>query len=91
MRPTITAMNVVIALLILAAPVAVAVTLGWAAHRGNVLRFDLAQFRVGVPLAGRFDTPDADAYRAAHDAEAIRSRFEQHPVWPSAGVLGERR
>ncbi|AKS32207.1 hypothetical protein [Mycolicibacterium goodii] len=84
-------MNVVIALLILVAPLAVAVGLGWAAHRGNVLRFDLAQFRVGAPLAGRFDTSDADAYRIAHDAEAIRSRFELHPEWPSAGVLGERR
>lgn len=84
-------MNVVIALLILVSPVAVAVALGWAAHRGNVLRFDLAQFRVGTPLAGRFDVPDYDAFRAEHDTEAIRTRFEQHPVWPSGGVLGERR
>jgi hypothetical protein len=84
-------MTVAIALLILVSPLAVAVALGWAAHRGNVLRFRVDQFRVAAPLAGRFDIPDYDAYRAEHDADAIRSRFEENPVWPSAGVLGERR
>ena len=26
-----------------------------------------------------------------HDLGAVRTRFENHPVWPSPGVLGERR
>jgi hypothetical protein len=34
---------------------------------------------------------DADERRINHDLDAIRTRFEQHAVWPSSGVLGERR
>jgi len=32
-----------------------------------------------------------DAFRAEHDLDAIRTRFQRDPSWPTAGVLGERR
>ncbi|MDH6196359.1 hypothetical protein M2272_003002 [Mycobacterium frederiksbergense] len=71
-------MSVALALFILAMPIAIAATVGWAAHRGNVLRYPT-------------DQSDYETYRAGHDLDAIRSRFEQHPAWPSAGASGERR
>ncbi|MGV0744280.1 hypothetical protein [Mycolicibacterium sp. XJ870] len=72
-------MTVALALMILVSPFAVAAALAWAAHRGGNLRIQLDQF------------PDYDASRTQHDLDAIRTRFEHDPVWPSAGVLGERR
>ncbi|MDY6871591.1 MAG: hypothetical protein SV966_14150 [Actinomycetota bacterium] len=47
-----------------------------------------------APTAGRFDSSydeDRDSYRIQHDLDAIRTRFEEHPVWPASGALGERR
>jgi hypothetical protein len=48
---------------------------------------------VAAPLVGRLydDGYDADARRVEHDLDAVRTRFEDHPVWPSPGVIGERR
>jgi hypothetical protein len=66
----------------------------WTAHRTGHLRWDVEQFRVWAPMAGRFDSrrdEDRDAYRVQHDLDAIRTRFEEHPVWPASGALGERR
>ena len=61
----------------------------------NKLRLHADQFRVSAPMVGPlFDDGagrDADERRTNHDLDAIRSRFEHHPVWPSSGVLGERR
>ncbi|BBY81653.1 hypothetical protein H7I53_08530 [Mycolicibacterium pulveris] len=34
---------------------------------------------------------DRDALRVQHDLDAVRTRFEQQPVWPGSGALGERR
>lgn len=87
-------MTVALALLILISPFAVAAALSWAAHRNDTLRIRLDQFRVSAPMVGRlFDTHphDYEAYRIEHDLDAIRTRFEHNPAWPSAGVLGERR
>jgi len=52
-----------------------------------------AQSMVAAPLVGRLyrDVDDADARRVSHDLDAVRTRFENHPVWPSPGVLGEPR
>lgn len=80
-------MTVALALIILIAPFAVAAALGWAAQRSNILRFRLDLFDMPFQ-AGQ---ADYEAYRAGHDLDAIRSRFEHQPSWPSAGVLGERR
>jgi hypothetical protein len=56
----------------------------------NKLRLHADQFRVSAPMVGPlFD--DADARRVGHDLDAVRTRFEQHPVWPSSGAIGERR
>ncbi|SBS74880.1 conserved hypothetical protein [uncultured Mycobacterium sp.] len=56
----------------------------------NKLRLHADQFRVSAPMVGPlFD--DADARRVGHDLDAVRTRFEQQPVWPSSGALGERR
>ncbi|OMC27925.1 hypothetical protein A5740_20325 [Mycobacterium sp. GA-1841] len=76
-------MTVALALLILISPIAVAAAVSWAAHRDNILRFRLDVFDI--------HQPDYESYRAEADLDAVRTRFEQHPVWPSAGALGERR
>ena len=55
------------------------------------LRLHADQFRVSAPMVGPLFTDDADARRISHDLDAMRSRFEQHPTWPSSGALGERR
>ncbi|WP_102141680.1 hypothetical protein [Mycobacterium hubeiense] len=82
-------MTTALALLILIAPFAVAAALSWAAHRSGTLQLRLAQFRVGSPFGGLFD--DRDAFRVEHDVDAVRTRFEQQPAWPSSGAVGERR
>jgi hypothetical protein len=84
-------MTVALIVLILIAPFAVAAALSWAAHRSGALRFHLDQFRLSAPMVGRLFNEDRDLYRVAHDLDAVRTRFERHPVWPSSGVLGERR
>jgi len=75
-------------------PFALTAVLIWTARRAGILRWDLDQFRVWAPMAGRFDSrrdEDRDYHRVQHDLDAIRTRFEEHPVWPSSGALGERR
>ena len=87
----ITAMTTALTILILIAPIAVAVALGWAARRSGVLRFRLDQFRMAAPMAGRVFADDRDLLRMEHDLDAIRTRFERQPAWPSSGAVGERR
>jgi hypothetical protein len=77
--------------LILIAPFAVAAALSWAAHRSGSLRLRIDQFRMAGPMSGRFFEDDRDAFRVGHDVDAVRTRFEQQPFWPSSGSLNERR
>ena len=88
-------MNTALAILLITAPFALAAALSWAAHRSGVLRLHLDQFRISAPMTGRLfgdvHWADRDFERSMHDADAIRTRFEEHPSWPSSGVLGERR
>jgi hypothetical protein len=88
-------MTTALTLLILIAPFVVAAALSWAAHRSGPLRIHLDQFRESAPMVGRlFGTDradDRDAYRIEHDVDAIRTRFEQQPFWPTSGAIGERR
>ena len=78
---------------VLLAPFGVVAAIAAVSHRDGTLRLHGAQFMVAAPLVGRLyhDVDDADARRVEHDVDAIRTRFENHPVWPSPGVLGERR
>jgi hypothetical protein len=66
---------------ILMAPFVVAVALGWAAHRSDGIRAG----------RGRLSGDSSDALRMKHDLDAIRTRFERQPAWPTSGALGERR
>lgn len=86
-------MTVIIALLAVLVPFALVGAAVTVSHRDGTLRLHGGQFRVAAPLVGRLyhDGHDADARRVEHELDAIRTRFEQHPVWPSPGVLGERR
>ena len=88
-------MTIFLTFLILIAPFAVAGALSWAAHRSDVLRLHTDQFQLAAPMVGRLfgsdRANDRDAYRVEHDLDAIRTRFEQHPMWPASGALGERR
>ncbi|KUI21902.1 hypothetical protein AU193_06020 [Mycobacterium sp. GA-1285] len=84
-------MNTLLALLVLVSPVAVAAALAWAASRSGHLRLRRDQFRTAAPMAGRVFEDDRDLLRLEHDLDAIRTRFERQPVWPSSGAVGERR
>lgn len=42
-------------------------------------------------MTGRYFEDDRDAFRIGHDADAVRTRFEQQPFWPSSGSLSEGR
>ena len=79
--------------LVLLAPFAATAAITSVAHRDGTLRLYARQFPVAAPLVGRLnrDDDDADARRVEHDLDAVRTRFEEHPVWPSPGVVGERR
>ena len=84
-------MTTALTFLILIAPLAVAVTLSWAAHRTGSLRLRLDQFRMAGPMSGRFFEDDRDAFRIDHDADAVRTRFERQPAWPWSGSSSEAR
>ncbi|MBO0680782.1 hypothetical protein JRC04_25230 [Mycolicibacterium sp. S2-37] len=88
-------MTVALITLALISPFALAAVLGWTAHRSGVLRWNLDQFRVSAPMLGRLFSDDwavdRDLDRVRHDLGAVRTRFEEHPSWPSSGALGERR
>ncbi len=78
---------------ILVAPFGVVAAIAAVSYRDGTLRLSLHQFTPRAPMVGYLydDERDADARRVGHDCDAIRARFEQHPVWPSSGALGERR
>lgn len=84
-------MTTVLTLLILASPLTVAAVFARVARRSGHLRLHREQFRMAAPLAGPLFTDDRDMPRVAHDLDAIRTRFERQPAWPSSGALGERR
>jgi hypothetical protein len=84
-------MTIALITAVLISPFALAAALTWAAHRSGVLRLHLDQFRVSAPMMGRLFDDDRDLYRIEHDLDAVRTRFEEHPAWPSSGALGERR
>jgi hypothetical protein len=75
LRCTITAMSIFLTFLILLAPFALAALLTSAAHRSGALRLHLDQFRWAGPMTGRL-FEDRESYRAQHDLDAIRTRFE---------------
>ncbi len=75
------------------APFGVVAAIAAVSYRDGTLRLNMRQFAPRAPMVGYLydDDRDADARRVGHDCDAIRARFEQHPVWPSSGALGERR
>ena len=77
---------------VLLAPFGLVAALATTSYRRRILRWHLGQFPFSAPMVGRlFDDRDADVRRVNHDVDAIRTRFESQPVWPSSGALGERR
>ncbi|MDZ7881571.1 MAG: hypothetical protein U5N53_01040 [Mycobacterium sp.] len=90
---------------VLLAPFALTWALSRIARRTGILRLSLDQFRPAAPFVGRLVSSDngldRDGLRAAHDLDAIRTRFETQadfpslrsprPSWPSSGASGERR
>lgn len=71
-------MTTALTLLLLFSPLAAAGTITWAAQRSRM-------------AAGAMFADDRDGVRISHDTDAIRTRFERQPTWPSSGALGERR
>ena len=78
-------MNTAVTFLILTVAFTVIALLVRVANRTSSRRLRLDQFRMAAPLSGRlFGDNDPDAYRIRHDVDAVRTRFEQHPHWPSS-------
>jgi hypothetical protein len=84
-------MTTALTFLILISPFAVAAALMWAAHSTGSLRVRLDQFRMAGPMSGRYFEDDRDTYRVEHDIDAVRTRFEQQPFWPTSGAMSEGR
>lgn len=83
-------MTTALTFLILITPFVAAAALSWAAHRGGTLRTGVSE----QLMSRLFDfggSTDCEAHRIEHYPDAIRTRFEQHPVWPASGACGERR
>ena len=87
---TITAMSTALIALILLSPFALAALLARTAHSSGSLRLHLDQFRISAPMSGPL-FEDRGSYRAQPEPDAIRTRFEQQPSWPSSGAAGDRR
>lgn len=60
-------------------------------RRRGRLRRPARRFRFAVPTVGPLPGDDPDVRRVSHDVDAIRTRFENRPVWPHPGSRGERR
>jgi hypothetical protein len=56
----------------------------------DYLRRLLDQYRYTTPMVSRL-VEDADYRRMGHDIDAIRTRFEQQPTWPTSGVRADSR
>jgi hypothetical protein len=84
-------MTTALAFLILISPFAVAAALMWAAHSTGSLRLRLDQFRMAGPMSGRYFEDDRDTFRVEHDIDAVRTRFEKQPFWPTSGAISEGR
>jgi hypothetical protein len=84
-------MTTALTFLILISPFAVAAALMWAAHSTGSLRLRLDQFRMAGPMSGRYFEDDRDTFRVEHDIDAVRTRFEQQPSWPTSGAMSEGR
>jgi len=80
---------------VLLAPFALTWALSRIARRTGILRLSLDQFRPAAPFVGRLvssdNSLDRDGLRAVHDLDAIRTRFEDQPSWPTSSASGERR
>ena len=50
----------------------------------------LSPFALAALISGRL-FEDRRSYRVQHDLDAIRTRFEQQPRWPSSSATGKRR
>jgi hypothetical protein len=56
------------------------------------LRRYLDEMRFTTPMVARLlEERDADGRRLDHDLDAIRTRFEQAPTWPTSGVRPDSR
>jgi len=84
-------MTTALTFLILISPIVVATALSWAAHSTGSFRLRLDQFRIAGPMSGRFFEDDRDTFRVEHDIDAVRTRFEQQPFWPTSGAMSEGR
>ncbi len=75
---------------VLVAPFGVVAAIAAVSHRDGTLRLNMRQFAPRAPMVGYLydDDRDADARRVGHDCDAIRARFEQHPVWPCQARSG---
>ena len=86
-----TMLNFLLLTAVLLAPFILVAAIASRSHRDGYLRFHLDQFRFAAPMVGRLYEEDADYRRIDHDVDAIRTRFESQPSWPSSGKRADSR
>jgi hypothetical protein len=87
-----TALGLFLITVVLLASFGLVAALAPRSHANSYLRRHLGHFRLATPAVGYlFDDRDSDGRRIDHDTDAIRTRFEEHPAWPSSGSRDERR
>jgi hypothetical protein len=81
-----TVLNLFLLTVVLLAPFGLVAALASRSRRNGFLRWHLDQFWFATPTVGRLlEDRDSDSRRIGHDLDAVRTRFEQHPTWPSSG------
>ncbi|WP_099022344.1 hypothetical protein [Mycolicibacterium palauense] len=78
-------------LAVLLTPIGLVAALTLRSRRRGRLRRPTRRFRFAVPAVSQLPGDDPDIRRVSHDVDAIRTRFENQPVWPHPGSRGERR
>lgn len=62
------------------------------AHTFRPLRRYLDEIRFTTPMVARLlEERDADGRRLDRELDAIRTRFEQAPTWPTSGRRADNR
>jgi hypothetical protein len=87
-----TALNLLLLSIVVLAPFGLVAALASRSRGNGSLRWYLDQYRFTTPMVGRLlEGRDADTRRMGHDLDAIRTRFEQQPAWPTSGARADSR
>ncbi|WP_264070967.1 hypothetical protein [Mycolicibacterium komossense] len=85
-------LSLLLLIVVLLAPFALVAVLAARSRGSHFLRGHLDQMRyTNRDVARLVEEGDADGRRLDHELDAIRTRFEQQPSWPTSGVRSDSR